>query len=449
MFKRKILSEMIAWKESPQSKNKALVIKGMRQVGKTFIALEYAKMRYENVIYINFKNEIMLKNAFDGDLNIDRILMDLTAMRPDVRLVPGKTIIVFDEIQECANARASIKPFMEDGRYDIICTGSLLGIKGYNRKHGSGVPVGFEHTINMKSMDFEEFLWAKGIDQSVIDSLRACFEKREPVSKAVDGAMARYFSEYMCVGGLPRVVDVFLTTNDMNAVRSEQLDIIQEYRDDFGKHLDENEREYTDRTLLARINRVFDSIPSQLGKENKKFQYSMLSKNGRGSDYRDAIQWLEDSGIVKSCHNLSLLQLPLSGNQDPDCFKLYVQDAGLFTAMLEPGSSADILAKRYDIYNGAIYEEIVADAFSKMGRDLYYYRRDSGSEVDFIIRMNGEIVLVEVKAGKGKVKSADTILAQKDKYGIDKCIKIGNRNVGQNNGTITIPHYMTFLLTDE
>lgn len=175
MFKRKILSEMIAWKESPQSKNKALVIKGMRQVGKTFIALEYAKMRYENVIYINFKNEIMLKNAFDGDLNIDRILMDLTAMRPDVRLVPGKTIIVFDEIQECANARASIKPFMEDGRYDIICTGSLLGIKGYNRKHGSGVPVGFEHTINMKSMDFEEFLWAKGIDQSVIDSLRTCF----------------------------------------------------------------------------------------------------------------------------------------------------------------------------------------------------------------------------------------------------------------------------------
>lgn len=246
----------------------------MRQIGKTSSVLEFARSNYESVVYINFKENENAKKVFEGDLNVSRISIDLSALFPNVHFVENKTVIIFDEIQECANARASIKPFMEDGRYDIICTGSLLGIKGYNRKKGKGVPTGFERIIYMKPMDFEEFLWAKGIDENVFSYLKECFAKKEPVSEATHNAMLRYFKEFLCVGGLPYVVSRFVETNDMNVVWQEQQDILEEYKDDFGKHLDENENEEIDRTLLGRINRVFDSIPAQLAKENNKFVYS-------------------------------------------------------------------------------------------------------------------------------------------------------------------------------
>ena len=448
MFKRKILSEMLDWKASKSSKRKAIVIKGLRQVGKTFTAMEYARTLYENVIYINFKTEVSLKRVFDGDLDVDTLTIGLSAMRPDIRFIPGKTILVMDEVQECANARASIKPFMEDGRYDVICTGSLLGIKGYNKKKGSGVPTGYEHIVYMMPMDFEEFLWAKGIDDSVIDHIRGCFRDCRPVDEPIHSAMFRYFSEYICVGGLPHVVDTFVSTSDMNTVRMEQNDILEEYRDDFGKHLDEDEREMTDAVLLARINRVFDSIPSQLAKENKKFQYSLLSKNARGSEYQAAIQWLVDFGVAARCHNLNSLEMPLEGNKSDEAFKLYLQDSGLLVAMLEPGSAGRIMSGDLGIYKGAIYEEIVADGLVKMGRKLYYYRRDSGSEIDFIIGFRGKTTLVEVKAKRGSVTSADYILADKENYDVETCIKLGRTNVGHENGKLTLPYYMTFLLTE-
>ena len=445
MFRRKIIDEMMAWKKSPLSKNKALIIKGMRQIGKTFSALQYAHELYSNVVYINFKEDEGMKSVFDGDLNVDRMIMDISARMPNVKFVPGKTIMVFDEVQECANARASIKPFMLDGRFDIICTGSLLGIKGYNKKRGKGIPTGFEHTIYMKPMDFEEFLWAKGIGDGIINEIRSCFNDRRIVSQPIHSAMIRYFREYLCVGGLPHVVDVFLKTSDMNAVRSELLDLIEEYKDDFGKHLDEEEREYTDPVLLARINRVFDSIPSQLSKENKKFQYSLLEKKGRSSEYQAAIQWLIDAGLVVQCHNLSLLQLPLEGNKIDDVFKLYLADSGLFVSMLEPGSAGDILSGNLEIYKGAIYENIIADTFSKMGRKLYYYRRESDLEIDFIMKYKGDVVLIEVKSKNSKAKAANYILAHPN-YNVDLCIKLGECNVGFNNKVLTIPQYMAFLL---
>ena len=447
MFKRKIHDEMMAWKSSPLSKNKALIIKGLRQIGKTFSAMQYAKELYSNVIYINFKEDEGMKSVFDGDLKVDRMIMDISARMPKAKFIPGKTILVFDEIQECTNARASIKPFMIDGRFDIVCTGSLLGIKGYNKKRGKGVPTGFEHTIYMKPMDFEEFLWAKGIGEDVIGEIRSCFDDVRSVSDPIHSAMLRYFKEYICVGGLPHVVDVFLKTSDMNVVRSESLDIIEEYKDDFGKHLDENENEYTDPALLARINRVFDSIPSQLAKDNKKFQYSMLEKKGRGSEYQAAIQWLVDAGLVVQCFNLSLLQLPLEGNKRDDVFKLYLGDSGLFVSMLEPGSAGDILSGNLEIYKGAIYENIIADAFNKMGRKLYYYRRESDLEIDFIMKYKGKVVLVEVKSKNTKAKAANYILAHPE-YEVDTCIRLGECNVGFNNKIMTIPHYMAFLLDD-
>lgn len=449
MFRRKVLKEMLDWKSSPQSKGKALLIKGLRQVGKTFTAIQYANTLYENVVYMNFKDNPSLKIIFDGDLNVDRMIMDISASMPGTRFVPGKTIIILDEVQECENARASVKPFMLDGRFDIISTGSLLGIKGYNKKHGKNVPVGFEHIIYMKPMDFEEFLWAKGVDDGVVSQLKRSFDEKSPVSAPTHTAMMRHFREYICVGGMPRIVQTFISTKDMNAVRSEQNDILDQYRDDFGKHLDENENEYTDPVLLGRINRVFDSIPSQLCKENKKFQYSAIEKKGRSEQYQSAIQWLVDYGLVAQCFNLSLLQLPLEGNKEENVFKLYFQDSGLFVSMLEPGSAGDILTGDMGIYKGAVYENIIADAFSKMGRKLYYYRRDSGMEIDFIIRFGGEPALVEVKAKSGKTKSADYILSNPDTYGVDLCIKLGDYNIGFNDKKLTLPYYMAFLLTED
>ena len=277
MFERKIMDTLIRWKQSGICNRKALVIKGLRQIGKTFIVREFARQHYANEVYINFKNNNSAKAVFDDDLIVDRLTMDLSAIMPGTQFVPGNTLIIFDEIQECANARASIKAFVEDGRYHVICTGSLLGIRGYNRKKSEGVPTGFERIVHMHSMDFEEFLWAKGVSPEIIGYLKSCYARREPVREAVHQSLMRYFREYICVGGLPAVVREFLETNDIGAVRQEQLDLIEEYRDDFGKHLDSNERETTDLTLLARINRVFDSIPGQLAKENKKFGSSVVS----------------------------------------------------------------------------------------------------------------------------------------------------------------------------
>ena len=444
MFRRKIINDFKDWKNS-SGKKKALIVKGMRQIGKTYSVLEFAKAEYKNVIYINFKENDSARRIFDNDLNIDRIAIDISALFPNARFVPGKTVLIFDEIQECSNARASIKPFMEDGRYDIIATGSLLGIKGYNKKNGRGIPTGFERIIYMKPMDFEEFLWAKGIDGKVIDYLKECLKNKTPVSETTHNAMLRYFKEYLCVGGLPYIVDRFIKTGDMNVVYKEQRDIIEEYKDDFGKHLDENENEKTDFSLLARINRVFDSIPAQLAKENKKFIYSDIDKHGRSEKYQAAIQWLYDCGIINICYNLSNISEPLEGNKIDSVFKLYMQDSGLFTAMLEKGSASKILSGELGIYKGAVFENIIADCFSKESRPLYYFHKDSGLEVDFITKVGGEIALIEVKASSGNTKSANTIL-KNPQYEVKTCYKLSENNIGISGGKITLPYYMAFLL---
>lgn len=448
MLKRKIMDSLIEWKENTVTKKKALVIKGLRQIGKTYIVREFAKQYYQNQIYINFKNNDDLKPIFDENFDIDRIMMDLSAKMPKIKIIPYKTILIFDEIQECANARASLKAFVEDGRYDVVATGSLLGIKGYNQKKGKGIPTGSERIIYMYPLDFEEFLWAKGISQDVINYLRECFNKRTPISKAVHESMLRYFKEYICVGGLPEAVNIFIKTGDMNQVYLEQRDILEEYKDDFGKHLDENENEEVDEFLLARIEEVFDSIPSQLAKENKKFQYSKIRVKGRSADYREAIQWLVDAGIVSQCFNLSNLEAPLEGNKIDNTFKLYMRDSGLFVAMLEKGTAGDILSGNLSGYKGAIYENIIADAFSKMDRKLYYFHKDSGLEVDFVTKYQNEVTLIEVKATTGNTKSTNNILNNYNEYKVKKCIKLGEYNIGENNSKLTIPYYLVFMLQE-
>ena len=444
MFKRKIMAEFEAWKNS-SGRKKALVVKGLRQIGKTYSVREFAKANYENIVYVNFKENESAKKIFDADLNVNRIIIDLSALIPGIHFVEGKTVIIFDEIQECANARSSIKPFCEDGRFDIIATGSLLGIKGYNKKKSKGVPTGFERIVYMKPMDFEEFLWAKGIGEDVIQYLRDCYKNKTPVSDATHQAMLRYFKEYICVGGLPYIVDQFISTNDMNVVWQEQHDIIEEYKDDFGKHLDENENEEIDLALLARINRVFESIPAQLAKENKKFVFSALEKKARTENYLPAIQWLCDYGIITLCHNLNNITDPLEGNKIDNIFKIYMQDSGLFISMLDRDCASKILLGELGCYKGAIFENIISDSFSKQDRKLYYFHKDSGLEIDFVSKVNNDISLIEVKATTGNTKSAKTVL-KNSQYDVNVCYKLSENNIGIAENIITIPYYMTFLL---
>ncbi len=444
MYRRKIEDELKQWKNS--TNKKALVLKGLRQIGKTYSTLKFAKENYENVVYINFKENESAKKVFEDDLIVDRMIIDLSALIPGINFVPGKTIIVFDEIQECANARASLKPFVVDGRFDVIATGSLLGIKGYNLKKSKGIPTGYEKIIYMEPMDFEEFLWAKGINEKAIDSLRDSYKNFVPISETIHRAMLRYFNEYICVGGMPRVVDAFISTNDMNAVYDEQHDLIEEYKDDFGKHLDENENEVVNKSLLGRINKVFDSIPSQLAKENKKFTYSAISKHARSSEYEAAIMWLIDFGLVVPCFNLSTIDRPLEGYKIDNIFKLYFKDSGLFISLLEKGSAFKILNGQLNIYKGAIYENIIADAFSKNKKKLYYFHKDSGLEIDFVTIVDDKTSLIEVKSTTGNTKSAKTVLGNREKYRADQLIKFGEYNIGRQNNTITLPYYLAFLI---
>jgi uncharacterized protein len=445
MFKRKIMNEIFKWEEALKIKKRALVIKGLRQVGKTTIVKNYCKEKYGNVVYINFMEKSSLKKIFDNDLVVNDIIRDLSAALPESRFVPNDTVIIFDELQECANARSAIKPFMIDGRFDIIATGSLIGLRGYNKKKSKGVPTGFEYTITMYPMDFEEYLYAKGINEELINYIRNCFINRQKISDIVNESFMKYFKEYLCVGGMPDVVDLFLRTNDLNQVYDLQKSILEQYKDDFGKHLDENEEEKINKKELARILDVYNTIPFQLAKENKKFKYSEINKNARAREYFDSIMWLKEFGLINICYNLSKLELPLEAYKIGDEFKIYVADTGLFIAMLEKGTTNNILNGDLKIYKGAIFENIIADAFAKNAKNLYYYSETRGLEIDFITKFDDEITLVEVKATNGNTKSLKEVLTN-NRYDVHNAFKLIDGNLSINNNIINIPLYMAYLI---
>lgn len=446
MFERKIYNDIISWYESLKIKKRALIIKGLRQIGKTTIVRKFCEEHYENVVYIDFMHNTSIKSLFDKDLNVDDLIISLSASNLGAKFIPYKTIIIFDELQECANARSAIKPFMEDGRFDLICTGSLLGLRGYNKKVSKGVSTGFEKIITMKPMDFEEYLWAIGLEKSVIDYVRKSFIDKTQVISNVNEKLMKYFKEYLCVGGLPDVVNVFNLTHDLTQVREIQESILESYKDDFGKHLNRDEAQEINQTELAKIMQVYQSIPNQLAKENKKFQFKLVSNNANARSHSNAITWLEEFGLICKCYNLNSLELPLAGNKDEDSFKIYVTDTGLFIAMLEEGTVDNIINGDLKVYKGAIFENIIADAFNKMNKDLYYYHKQSGLEIDFVTRYNNELTLIEVKSNNGNAKSLKEILNNKDKYNISSNFKLADTNIGTATGINTIPLYMAFLI---
>lgn len=444
MLRRKIETILAEWKCSKE--RKPLVIKGVRQCGKTFIVQKFARENYESVVYMNFILEPDKKSAFAGNIDIDTIILNLSALIKGCRFIEGKTCIILDEIQECKEARTALKSFHIDGRFDVIATGSLLGVRGYglgDRTFGGqdSIPVGYETIIDMYPLDFEEFLWANGIDERVISSVKSCFENEKAVPEGVHKVMMDLLYRYVIVGGLPEVVNCFLKSKNIELVYKTQRSLIEGYEEDMVKYAADAEK--------PNIRECFESIPKQLAKENKKFQYSMVKKGGRASQYIGCIQWLEDAGIVRRCYNTRITELPLEGNAIKDCFKVYTTDIGILSAMLEYGTQADILKGNLLGYKGAIFENLVADFLCKSGQKLYYFHKESGLELDFLVRLKGECVLLEVKAKSGKSKSMTSILKNNQVYHINNAIKLGRYNVGREGRVLTIPLYMGFLIEDK
>lgn len=438
MLRRKIEQRLIEWKNTPG--HKPLIIKGCRQCGKTYSVLDFARKNYKNVVYLNFFENPGYTSVFAGSLEVDHIIMMLSALLGgDAVFEEGQTVLVLDEIQDCPEARTALKFFCLDGRFDVIGTGSLLGVKGYGKEPRS-IPVGYETVIDMYPLDFEEFLWANGISEQVIAVLSACLKKESPVPEALHARMRELLLQYTVVGGMPDAVSCFVTTKQMNDVLQIQRDLVRSYEDDMVK--------YAEKPNKSLIRECFLSIPRQLSKENKKFQYSVVKKGSTAAKYAGSLQWIEDAGIISRCYNLSMTELPLDGNAEEDVFKVYMRDCGLFVSMLEDGTQFDILQGNLFGYKGAIFENLIADIFAKMGRKLYYFHKDSGLEVDFVIRYKGKCTLVEVKAATGNIKSAKTILNHPEKYHVDSAIKLGDYNIGRSDQFLTLPSYMAFLLKE-
>ena len=355
MLWRKIYNELLKWKETEG--HNPLIIKGCRQCGKTFAVRQFAAEQYDNVVYINFFENPSYKDIFSGSLNVDDIIMNMTAFVSGSVFEIGKTVIILDEIQECPQARTALKFFKLDGRYDIICTGSLLGVKGYGDNPAS-IPVGYETVIDMYPLDFYEFIRANGITEQIIGKLQECLDSETPVPNAIHVKLRELLLQYVIVGGMPRAVQVFVETKQLSLVQNIQTDIVNAYKDDMIK--------YAPAADKSKIRECFESIPAQLSKENKKFQYSLIEKKGTSSKFGGSLQWIEDAGIIVRCYNLSLPQLPLEGNVIRDIFKVYMADIGLLVSMLEPGTQSDILLGNMQIYKGALFENLIADIFSKM-----------------------------------------------------------------------------------
>lgn len=438
MLKRKIEQNLINWKNTEN--RKPLIIKGCRQCGKTFSVMDFAKNNYKNVVYLNFYENPDYAAVFAGSLEIDNIILMLSALLGSAAVFEaGETVLILDEIQECPDARTALKFFRTDGRFDVIGTGSLLGVKGYGKEPKS-VPVGSETVIDMYPLDFEEFLWANGITESIISVLSQHLETETPVPEALHNRMKQLLLQYTVVGGMPDVVQTFVNTRQMNEVLRMQRDIVRSYEDDMVKYADDKDK--------VRIKECFQSIPRQLSKENKKFQYAVVKKGSTAAKYLGSLQWIEDAGIISRCYNLSITELPLDGNAEEDVFKVYMKDCGLFVSMLEDGTQYEILQGSLYGYKGAIFENLIADIFAKMGRKLYYFHKNSGLEIDFVMRYKGKCTLVEVKASTGNAKSTKTILNHPEKYHVYHAIKLGDYNIGQTGQMLTLPLYMAFLLRE-
>lgn len=436
-LKRKIDNYLLSWKENQE--RKPLIVKGPRQVGKTESIKKFAEENYESFIEINFVEEPKYKMITEDGYKTDDIIRNISRIDPSKKFVPQKTLLFFDELQEFPEIATALKFFKIDGRFDVICSGSLLGIH-YRRIESNS--VGYKVDYDMFSMDFEEFLWAKGYGESTTDEMLVHMKTKTPFNELEMKQYSSLFLDYCILGGMPAVVREYIRNNTFEGTLDIQRQLLNDYKEDI--------RKYAEGIDQTRILNVFEQIPVQLGKDNKKFQISKVAKGARFGDYRGCIEWLRDAGIVNICYCLNFPELPLKGNYDDSKYKLYFFDSGLFVAMLDDEAQEDLRAnKNLNVYKGALYENIVGEALRKCGYGLYYYKKeDSRLEQDFFVRTQDCLVPVEVKATNGTAKSLRTLIQSKSYPDIQWGIKFVSGNIGVNDGIYTFPYFCAFLLKD-
>ena len=428
MISRKIEKELDHFYSS--NEKKALLITGARQVGKTFIIRNFGETHYENVIEINFLENKQAANLFENAAGSEDLLLRLSAIA-DKPMVPGNTLIFFDEVQACKEIVTAIKFLVEEGSYRYILSGSLLGIE---LKDIRSVPVGYMDVINMYPMDFEEFAIANGVSQRVIDSLRKCFEERTPVDAVVHKKMMALFELYLIVGGMPAAVNKYLKTNNLQEVLREQKSIINLYKMDISQY-DPNHKLY--------IEEIFDLIPSELNSKNKRFILKNLNENFKFSRYTNSFIWLKDAGVALPTFCASEPTVPLKLSQSTNLFKLFLSDVGLLAAMYMDDIQLKILNHEKDINFGSIYENAAAQELRAHGFDLYYFNSRKQGELDFLVEMGGDILPIEIKSGKDYMKHAalSTVMANED-YAIPAAYVFQNDNVSVSGKIVYFPIYM-------
>ena len=435
LLKRKIDKYLIEWKNNPD--RKPLIVKGARQIGKTESIRNFAKNNYKSVIEINFVLQKQYKDIFDDGFEVDSIIKNISLRNPNLEFIPGDTLIFFDELQDCINCATSLKSFNQDGRYDVICSGSLMGIN-YNEIESNS--VGNKEDYEMHSMDFEEFLWAKGYKEEQIESLYEHMKNLIPFSNTELSVMFENFKEYMIIGGMPAIVYSFVKNNNYSGTLKMQKQILLDYEEDITK--------YAGGLDYGKILNVYRKIPVFLGNENKKFQISKVETGARSREYIGTIDWLINSGIINICYCLEQPELPLGGNYNPDNYRIYFSDTGLLIGSLDEEAQDDLRNnKNFNTYKGAIYENIIGDMLVKQGYKLYFYKNEKGTiEMDFFVRDKNSLIPVEVKANDGATISLNNLI-DSDKYkDIKYGIKLGYKNIGFNGKFYTFPYFLTFLL---
>lgn len=444
MLQRDILQDLIEWKNRPHH---PLIIRGLRQIGKTFIVKQFAEQFYENVVYLDLRENNSVHKAFEGDFDVNKMILSITATQTDAHFVPGKTLLILDEIQDCANARSSLKYWDIDGRFDVICTGSFLGVKGFRAPYTRGIPVGYEEQITMYPLTFGEFLKNVGMNEDVLEYVINSIKNKTMIEETVHNSMRSLYLQYLIVGGMPEAVKTFLETHDLNLVKEIQNRILTSIKDDFGRYKDSDGKEKIDEVLKLRAEACLNSIPAQLSKEYKKFQYSLVDVKGHSPEKADGLQYLEDVGLVVRAFNTNQMTFPLEAQKIPTEFKVFFIDTGLLVSMLGQETPSKILEGEMSAYKGAIAENMVAASFAKEERKLYYYHAPSGSpELDFLFEENGEVVLVECKSSNNRMTSMKFVIANSKKYGSHRAIKIADANIGGGEGFETYPlYYLGFL----
>ena len=450
-LKRKTYDKLLEWKN--KKGHKPLIVEGLRQVGKSYIVEKFANDNYDNVITLDFRHRKELISIFSGDLDVDTIIRKAKLFFLDKNFNVQNTLLIFEEINDCPLARTSLKCFALDGRYDVIATGSLLGVINFRRKNKIKIPTGYEEYLNMTGLDFEEFLWANGVSEEQIDELKKYTLEKKEIDTFTASFYKKLMKDYLVVGGLPEVVSRFIDSGK-NYVEARNIleRLLVDYRADFGRFINDDGNEEIDYRLQNQLNMIFDSIPKQLARENdiNKFKYSLIKKGGRATEFEEGFDWLEKAGLVMRCFNVNALETPLSINVNETYFKAFISDTGLLMAMYPVVTMRDFLNDSLGSRKGAIYENLASVLIKKAGFPLYYYANgEKHLEIDFLIEGADGLILYEEKSTNGKMAASRAVMTGETPYKASMCYKIIENNFGKGAFYTSIPQFCAPFLLDE